>query len=187
MKEEEFLEFLKIVGKLKRIERTGWITNVGIENPESVADHSLRSAILAMVFADMKGLNAEKTMRMALLHDLPEALIGDWDNFAKKKLGLEKLRQKEEEAMEKILSLLPENLREKYTSIWKEFQERKSEEANLVRQVEKLEMGIQALEYREEGYDKNKLKIFIDDVKSVLKEEELKSLFASIERKFCKE
>ncbi|MEM5772606.1 MAG: HD domain-containing protein [Candidatus Aenigmatarchaeota archaeon] len=88
--------------------------------------------------------------------------------------------------MEKILSLLPNDLKEKYFSIWKEFIEQKSEEAKLVKQLEKLEMGIQALEYKEEGYEKEKFSIFLNDVRSILKDEELKSLFSIIERKFEK-
>jgi len=181
---EELIEFSKIVGKLKKVERTGWVTNVGIENPESVADHTFRSAILAMVFSDIKNLDTEKAMRMALIHDLSEALIGDWDSFAKKKLGVEKLRQKEEESMEKIFAFLPENLKEKYISVWKEFQEQKTEEAKLVKQLEKVEMVIQALEYEEEGYDKKRLEKFFDDVRPILKDEELKNLFVILEKKF---
>ncbi|MEM5772607.1 MAG: HD domain-containing protein [Candidatus Aenigmatarchaeota archaeon] len=91
---EELIEFFKTIGKLKKIERTGWVTNVGIENPESVAEHSFRSAVLCMIFSDIKKLDTEKMVRMALIHDLAEALIGDWDNFAKKKLGLEKIETK---------------------------------------------------------------------------------------------
>jgi putative hydrolase of HD superfamily len=183
---EELIEFLKVVGKLKKVERTGWVTNVGIEKPESVADHIFRSTILAMIFSDIKKLNTEKVMRMALVHDLSEALIGDWDTFAKKKLGLEKLKQKEEEAMEKIFSLLPENLKEKYISVWKEFQEQKTEEAKLAKQIEKLEMAIQALEYEKEGYDKKRLEVFWNDVRPALKDEELKNLFVILEKERTK-
>jgi len=83
---EEIVDFVQKAGLLKKVKRSGWISWVGIERPESVADHSFRSAILAMCIADLKGLNTEKLMRMLLLHDIHEAIIGDYDYFAKRKI-----------------------------------------------------------------------------------------------------
>jgi 5'-deoxynucleotidase YfbR-like HD superfamily hydrolase len=69
-------KFLKIAGMLKRTPRTGWV-EVSIYQPESVADHTFRTAILSMLYADIEGLDPLKLLRMALIHDLPEALTGD--------------------------------------------------------------------------------------------------------------
>ncbi|MBU4057835.1 HD domain-containing protein, partial [Patescibacteria group bacterium] len=140
MTEENIIEFLKIVGKLKKVERTGWVTQVGISNPESVAEHSFRAAIIGMFVSDIKKLNTEKVMRMLLLHDLAEAIIGDWDLNAKKKLGIEKKNEKESEAFERIMQTLPGEQKEKYGELWKEFSEGKTEEAKIAYQSEKLEM-----------------------------------------------
>ena len=70
------IEFISEVGRLKRLPRTGWVES-GVPDPESVADHSFRVALLTLVLADLKGLDALKAVRMALIHDLGEAETGD--------------------------------------------------------------------------------------------------------------
>lgn len=183
---EEILEFSKLIGKLKRIERTGWVTWANVENPESVAEHIFRTAVLGLVIADMKKLDTEKVVRMCLLHDLPEAIIGDWDPIAKKKLGIEKWKAKEKEALEKILLLLPENLREKYQETWNEFEEGKTNEAKIVKQLDRLEMIIQASEYLEEGYKEEDLKEFFDWHVKEFTDENLKKIFDLVNKKRLK-
>jgi putative hydrolase of HD superfamily len=182
---DEIIEFVKLIGRLKKIERTGWITwkGLNIKNPESVAEHIFRSAVLGMIIGDLKKLDTEKIVRMILLHDLAECIIGDWSLTAKKKLGTEKWKQREKEAMEKILSLLPQDIRKKYEELWEDFENRKSEEAKIAFQVEKLEMIFQALEYMEEGYDKEKLKdFFIYDEKNI-EDKDLREIFMILDSK----
>ncbi|MGB9623168.1 MAG: HD domain-containing protein, partial [Candidatus Bathyarchaeia archaeon] len=123
-------EFLRIVGRLKRLPRTGWLESQ-INDPESVAEHSFRTAVLAMVFADLKNLNVERVVRMALLHDLAEAEIGDLTPEAKKGVREEYARV-EEEAFRRILNELPEHLAEGYLSLIKEYRAASTPEAKLV-------------------------------------------------------
>ncbi|MDH5624081.1 MAG: HD domain-containing protein, partial [Candidatus Bathyarchaeota archaeon] len=70
------VEFLETAGRLKRTPRAGWV-DAGIQQPESVADHTFRTSIVCMIYADMEGLDQLKLLRMALIHDLPEAITGD--------------------------------------------------------------------------------------------------------------
>ena len=179
---EEIVDFVQKTGLLKKVKRSGWISWVGVERPESVADHSFRSAILAMCIADLKGLNTEKLMRMLLLHDVHEAIIGDYDYFAKRKIGRSELKKKELEAIEKMLENLPEKLKQKYLSIWLEFEEQKSLEAKIARQIDQLEMVFQALEYEKEGYSKEKLDVFWENVREKLSDESLKRIFEILEK-----
>jgi len=180
---EKIVDFVQKVGFLKKIKRSGWISWVGIENPESVADHSFRSAVLAMCIADLKGLNTEKLMRMLLLHDVHEALIGDYDYFAKRKISRSELKRKEHEAMEKMLENLPKKLKEKYFSIWLEFEEQKSLEAKIARQIDQLEMIFQALEYEKEGYSKEKLDVFWENIREKFGNKDLRRIFEILEEK----
>ena len=76
MKPEDLLELMGFVGKLKELERTGWAMR-GVKRPESVADHSFGTAILSMILAKDEGLDVGKAAMMALVHDLPEAVVGD--------------------------------------------------------------------------------------------------------------
>lgn len=183
MIDEKIIEFAKIVGKLKKVERTGWVTVAKIQNPESVAEHSYRTAVMGMLISDIKKLDTEKVVRMLLLHDIAEVIIGDWDLSAKKKLGIENKNRKEKEAFEKIMQMLPQSQREEYAKIWKEFEERKTEEAKIAYQVEKLEMIIQALEYMEEGYDKEKLESFFKNEKEKFIDKDMKMLFEILEKR----
>jgi putative hydrolase of HD superfamily len=173
---ERVTEFFKIIGELKRVSRKGWL-KAGIR-PESVADHVYRTTFLAMVYSDLKELNCEKIMRMALLHDLPETITGDLTPEER----TAELKEKEYAAMSKILSYLPQNLKRKYEEIWKDFEESKSEEARIVRELDKLEMVLQALEYQREGYKKERLEEFWKNAKNAIKTPEIKRLYKILER-----
>ncbi len=183
---KEILEFSKLIGKLKKIERTGWVTWANVQNPESVAEHIFRTAILGLIIADMKKLDTEKVVRMCLIHDLPEAIIGDWDPKAKKKLGMEKWKAKEKEAVNRLLSLLPENSKQKYVDAWNEFEGMKTEESKVVKQLDRLEMIIQALEYLEDGYKEDDLKEFFDWHADEFKDDDLKKIFDLVNKERSK-
>jgi len=172
---KNFIEFFKFAGKLKRTKRTGWVERVGIKDGESVADHSFRVALMATVLADMRKLDTEKIMRVALLHDLGESIIGDWDALQTKLDGREaEKQQKEDEALRKILALLPKELEEKYTGLWREMHALETRESKLFRQIDRLETLIQASEYQMEGHDKKKFEGFSGARRSVTDEELLK-------------
>ena|SRR3989344_5153051 len=70
------MKFIFDVGKLKETKRTGWIVQ-GIKNPESVAEHTYRVAMICMVLAKKFKLNENKLLKMSLIHDLAEELVGD--------------------------------------------------------------------------------------------------------------
>ena len=87
MELNEIVEFSQIVARLKKVKRSGWISHVGVKDPESVADHSFMCTLLAMCIGDMEGYDVKKLMRMALLHDVQESVTGDYDQYAKEKIG----------------------------------------------------------------------------------------------------
>ncbi len=171
------VDFLQNAGRLKKVKRSGWISWVGIEIPESVADHSYRSALIAMCVADLKVFDAEKLIRMLLLHDVHEALIGDYDYFAKKEIGELEIKRRNFEAAKKIFENLPKNIKRKYFSVWLEFEEQKTPEARIAKQIDQLEMIFQALEYEKEGYSKEKLDVFWRNVADKIEDEDLKQIF----------
>ena len=73
---EKLIDLMSLAGKLKRLKRTGWI-ETGIPDPESVSDHTYRVTLLAMILSDLKNLDTEKVLKMSMIHDLPESIIGD--------------------------------------------------------------------------------------------------------------
>ena len=184
--QREMVDFGRIVGGLKKVKRKGWFSCVGIKNPESVADHTFRTTILTMCLSDLKGLDTEKLIRMALLHDIHEALVGDYDRSDKHKIGESELRNRETEALKQVTSSLPEVLQKKYGSLFIEFQRQETEEARLVRQIDQLEMILQALEYEEEGYDSGKLQTFWNNVEEKLEDADVKRFFGFLKEERSK-
>lgn len=139
-------DFMETATKLKQIKRTGWIES-GVEDPESVADHSYMTALLSMILSDAKGLDTLRVLRMALIHDLSEVTIGDLTPRQKKKNHIEM----ESDAMMSTLSQLPEAQKRTYIETWSEYQENVTPEARLVHNADKLEMLFQAREYEKTG------------------------------------
>ena len=129
---------------LKGVPRQGWIDKAGIARPESVADHSYGTALASMAAGDALGLDTLRMVRMALLHDLAESVTGDIVPGAMP--GGEKARA-ERAAMEDILAALPGRLREEYGAAWSEFEEGRTAEASMVRELDKIEMAAQAAAY----------------------------------------
>jgi len=169
------LEFLLDVGKLKRVKRRGWVLR-GVKNPESVAEHSFRTAMMAWVLGYGRPVNQEKLLKMALIHDLVEVISGDptpYDdlilkNPSKKKEILKKWprrtiaeakklaeikKEKEGKAMEILTSVLPEGLKKEFKDLWDEFENSSTREALFLHQIEKIENTIQAIEYAQEYPD----------------------------------
>lgn len=172
------LQFFLMSGRLKTEMRRGWVKKLGMTRPESVADHSYRTALIAMFFSDSLGLDTGKAMRLALLHDLPEALVGDAmpeERSGKRKVDLET------KAMEEMLSELPKGLAALYRAAWTEFIEAKSREARLVHQVDKLEMAIQAWEYANESGNPSLAREFWASAREHIKDHELLELLSQVE------
>lgn len=170
------IKFLEILGILKRIKRTGWV-DVGIYEPESVADHIFRTAFLCMIYADINSIDPMKLIRMALIHDIPEAITGDLLPSQKNK----KTKEEEQNAILKIFELLPDKERKKYFHNWKEYQEGITKEAKAVRQIDKIEMALQAKEYEKLGLTNTRLDRFIKSAKDNISWSDFKQFILLIE------
>lgn len=149
------LDFIQEIGVLKNIPRTGWRFR-GIKDAESVADHCYRVSLLSMMLADVLSaedvpLDVEKVMRLALLHEIAEARIGDVP-FPALDYIPEAVKEEAEQAAVSAMLADFGSLGAQYTKLWKEFEEGTSLEAKLVRAVDKLELMIQVFEYEKVGY-----------------------------------
>lgn len=136
--------------ELKTIPRMGWRVR-GVTDGESVAEHSYAVALTCMILADRMDVDVdvEKLLRIALLHDLPEHMLGDIHAPATAILGEGVKEQAEVEILERLFEGIEDG--ERYKELWKEFAERSSVEGRLVRAVDKLEMFTQAYQYESAG------------------------------------
>jgi putative hydrolase of HD superfamily len=133
-------------GSLKQLPRTGW-TRTGIDRPESVADHTTRTAMLAWLVAGLEGADQERAVTLALFHDSQESRTGDLDHVGRNYLqpvGNEQVTADQAEA-------LPQPLAAALRRLVGEYEARGSREAECARDADKLDMLLQALEYREAG------------------------------------
>lgn len=171
------LDFALLIGKLKRLPRTGWVDR-NIHDPESVAEHSYRMALLAMVLAPTLSFDVTKTMKLALVHDLAEAEIGDIVTVRGTEIvgDIVEKRAKELKAMQGIAQLLDIH---KLEALFSEYIEQSSPEARLVKQLDRLEMLIQAYEYESE--QKVDLEEFFATTRHELKGGELEDLLEELE------
>jgi len=113
---------------------------------------------MAMVLAEILNLDTEYIMKMVNLHDVAESLVGD---FMPDRISVERKQKREDEAMKKIISKLPRELRKNYLDIWNDYNDNITVNARFVHNLDKLEMALQAKEYESDGYSKESLQIFL--------------------------
>jgi putative hydrolase of HD superfamily len=138
------------INHLKQLYRQGWLRRgIPRERCESVAEHSFAVALLALLLADVQapGLDLSKALRMALLHDLGEIYAGDLTPADAVSAG-EKHRL-EEQAVVQVLAKLPGGAA--HVALWQEYERGASPEARYIRQVDRLEMALQASVYESQG------------------------------------
>jgi putative hydrolase of HD superfamily len=163
---------------LKQLYRQGWLLRgVPVERCESVAEHSFGVALLALFLADsyFPHLDQAKIISMALIHDFGEIYAGDFtpsDNIeATEKQNLER------QSVIKVLQNLPNG--STYIALWEEFESGESPEARFVRQIDRLEMGLQASVYsRQNLIDPSG---FFTSAMRALQEPQLQSILKDLE------
>lgn len=144
----DLIKFGEYIGRLKGLNRTGWI-RYGVPNPESVAEHSFRTTIFAMVLSKEYGQDQLKAIKLALIDDIGEAIIGDVVAEKGGKVNNTVLKRKlfqERKALQRIFSLVGYN---EAVSLFDELETNTTAEAKLVRQIDRLEMVLQAKEYED--------------------------------------
>ena len=171
------LDFFKNASNLKNISRQGWIDELSIKHPESVADHSYSMAIMAMIISDLDNYNSEKILKMVLLHDLAESKIGD---FTPNKISKNEKEKLENNAFNEIIEQLPNSIKSEYDKIWKEYQNNSSLEAQIVHQIDKLEVALQAKIYQKSGLSKEDITTFLETAKSDITHPKLKDILNQI-------
>lgn len=169
-------EFFFQIAGLKKLPRSGWKIKVGLNNSESVAEHSYMMSVMAMVLSDLKSLNSEKVIKMSILHDWAESKIGD---FMPDEIGYDKKSELENYAMAEILESLPQTIQSDYQNIWDEFLVRNTPESRLVHELDKLEMALQAKIY-EKDVDPERVKPFIISAVEQIIDPDLKKILVDI-------
>ncbi|MBP7830925.1 MAG: HD domain-containing protein [Kiritimatiellae bacterium] len=170
-----FLDFLH----LKRLFRQGWL-RAGISRArcETVAEHTLGVSLLALFLADahFPRINKAKLLRMALLHDFGEIYAGDI--IPSDGVSLTRKHAMEKASVRKVLGRLPRG--RQYLALWQEFEDGRTAEARLLRELDRLEMALQACAYEREGLAD--LSRFFESADKAISSPALRQLFREILR-----
>lgn len=172
--------FLLTVANLKSVVRTGW-SLVGVHNPESVADHSFMTAILGLTLIDEEDCNKDKLIRLCIVHDLLESLTGDivWQRGGEQNFLVKSEKERlEKDALDVLFNestYAMQNIKE----LVEEYISQTSIEAKLVKELDKLEMALQASIYREQ-MNTSDFESFIKTASQHIETEKIKKVFSQL-------
>ena len=155
--------------RLKSLPRTGWVDRgIPATSAESVADHSYFTMLIAWVVAQGDAsLDANRVLQLALIHDVAEAIAGDippydpndvpadaqerWAFFSVQRTRTPENRERkdaiEAAATAEIMAMLPAATQATWQERWEEYGAQQTPEAQLVKQVDRLEAFIQSRLY----------------------------------------
>uniref|UniRef100_V5GVZ1 5'-deoxynucleotidase n=2 Tax=Kalmanozyma brasiliensis (strain GHG001) TaxID=1365824 RepID=V5GVZ1_KALBG len=147
------LKFMHIIEQLKTNKRTGWLHH-RIPAPESIADHMYRMAMLSLLCPAEADVDLGKCVQLAIVHDLAEAEVGDLTPLDG--VGKEEKMRREKEAIQyfvhDLLGSSAAGLR--IEALWEEYEARETKESKLVKDLDRFELSLQAIEYeRRYGID----------------------------------
>lgn len=144
---KELVDFWKLAARLKGEARRGWVQRLHLRGAESVADHSYGVAMLSLYEGYRRGYDVGKVLKLALIHDLEEAITGDLTPLDKRRKGATEAFRLKRSAMNQVLRRFPAEGRREYRDLWVDLREGRSREARLVKDLDRLEMALQAAEY----------------------------------------
>ncbi|CAH0389418.1 unnamed protein product [Bemisia tabaci] len=153
------LEFLEEIGKLKHLKRTGWVLRK-VDDPETVSGHMYRMATMTFLIDDASELDKNKCMQMALIHDMAECIVGDLTPYCG--VSPSEKHQREDDAMTLLSKLVPQPQGQNMLNLFKEYESQISKEAKFVKELDRLDMILQAFEYEKMHKSPKKYEEFFD-------------------------
>lgn len=163
---------------LKQLFRQGWLRRgVSPERCESVADHNFALAVLTLWLAPTvrnPPLDVNKAVKIALMHEIGEVYAGDI--IPADGIDPDEKHRLEAESVCLVFSRLPQGA--EYTALWEEFEAGETPEARFVRQLDRLEMALQASVYRRQGLPG--MEEFFNSTRGALSDPDLLALLEKI-------
>ena len=208
---ENILNFLITIEKLKGKKRRGWTVH-RIKNPETTVEHIFHLAFLVWILGKMRKINLERAIKIALIHDICEVYSPDltsYDAVAIREKGrftmkdflklkpkpgrpttnqrkkLERIKKiLEKRAINKLISRLPENIKQEIKNLWLDYENGLTPEGRFVKQADKATNLLQGLIYWKR-YKKIPHHLWIRRIKEVLDDPVLLEFVRTVEKTFC--
>jgi putative hydrolases of HD superfamily len=170
------VRFFFELGQLKRVKRSGWWL-INIKDPETVAEHSFRAAMVGYTLAKIENADADKVMKMCLLQDLCEARLNDLHKLGQRYIQFKK---HEKEAFEEQILRLPKEMQKEFLQLFSEYHNDSSREGIIARDADLLECALQAKEYIDSGY--KDAQGWNDNIRKILRTTNARKMFELIEK-----
>lgn len=133
-----------------------------------------RMSMMSFLIPEDSQIDRTKCMKLALIHDLAESIVGDISPFC----GISKddKRQREHKAIIEISSLLHKTSSDEVMKLFNEYEAQESQEAQLVKDYDLFDMILQAFEYEKRDQTPNRHDEFFINTKGKFKSEFVKKL-----------
>ncbi|QED29522.1 HD family hydrolase [Microvenator marinus] len=139
----QLLDILNFTERLEALPRTGWL-NAGVSPCENISSHVFHVALITMWLCDqVEGVDEACALKMALLHDIGESLIGDLTPESKRLLG-DVAHEAERNAVEKIVGT------GEWLELWERYHRRECPESKVVKAADVIHLYSKALRYSEQ-------------------------------------
>ncbi|WP_433350960.1 HD domain-containing protein [Micromonospora sp. CA-111912] len=150
MSEDQYsaMRFIFEADVLKRAARTGWWF-AGVKHPETIAEHSHRTALIGIILAAMEGADPARVTMLCVLHDTQETRTTDLPHIAKRYLTA----APNTTITADQVADCPPAVTDTITAAVTEYEAGETLEAIAARDADKLECLVQAVEYRHQGID----------------------------------
>lgn len=142
------LNFFAETGLLKRVKRSGWWV-AGIKDPESVAEHCFRCAVIGYYLAHLERVDVYRVMVMTLFNDIHEARINDLHKMGHYYIDF---KDAEKRVFKEQLKSLDQPIKRELSQIRQDYDRQVSRESIVARDADILECLLQAKEYDEAGH-----------------------------------
>lgn len=173
----KIVNFIFEVNQLKYQAHTGW-WKIGVKNPVTVAEHSLRAAQIGYILAIMEGdANPEKVVTILTFHDNGEARIGDQDKISARYFST---KDAELAAVIEQSELLPEKAQKGLQKYYLEYKNRNTKEGIIAKDADWLETAFQAKEYLDLGH--KAAQNWIDNVEKAIETESAKKIMVEMQK-----
>ncbi|MFH1359663.1 MAG: HD domain-containing protein [Candidatus Omnitrophota bacterium] len=142
------LNFFAEAGLLKRVKRSGWWV-AGIKDPESVAEHSFRTAVIGYYLAYLEKVDPYLVIVMALFNDIHEARINDLHKMGHSYIDF---KEAEKKVFKDQMKDLHGRLKTELTALRGAYDQQHTKESLIARDADILECLLQAKEYFDSGH-----------------------------------
>ncbi len=174
---EKICDYVFELNALKKFRHSG-TKLAGVKEPDTIAEHAYRTAVIGYILAKAEKADAEKVMLMCLLHDNAETRITDLHKVARRYIDTKK---PEKTAYKEQLLNLPPDIAKAFWDGFVQYEDMTTKEGIVARDADMLETAFQAKEYLETGYAA--CKDWIDNVEKCVRTKTAKKLLKVLRKK----